>query len=313
MTDPHEARAHAGGDRAPFLDEHVRIAPRRRHELADNLPPPRQIEPCQPRIVGVRDRIIAFLLSGGIPRPARRVASRPVAHHEAQSAGRRHPETVHRLAPEELPHGRSQYGASVGTAAERGLPRPLELQLVPSSPRWSRPPPPPPCALPPPVDRDQDLPDANRAPVAVTLPGPVRTIVRVPLSHDGQGVRRGPRLDVSGIHAAVVVCVEGAVHVPGEILDERIRSFLPPREASQFPHRLTRVYDQFGIFEGIGTHLDVMTVVDRSARMTPPRGGAGCAPLEVLRRLRRQIVDPRVGEGAVKAVHGRRRRRRRGG
>jgi hypothetical protein len=149
VTDPHEARAHAGGDRAPFLDEHVRIAPRRRHELADNLPPPRHVEPRQPRIVDVRDRIIiALLLSGGIPRPARRVASGPVAHHEAKGAGRRHPEAVHRLAPEEFPHGRSQHGASVGTAAERGLPRPPVLQLVPSSPRWSRPPPPPPAPSP---------------------------------------------------------------------------------------------------------------------------------------------------------------------
>src|SRR5690606_41572041 len=77
---------------------------------------------------------------------------------QAQRAGGRHAEVVHRLAAQELADRGAQHRAAVGHARVRGRPGTLELQL-------------PACTVP-----GDDLAESDRAPVAEP-PGPVAELV----------------------------------------------------------------------------------------------------------------------------------------
>ena len=114
-------------------------------------------------------------------------------------------------------------------------PRPLELELdAPSTTTATRV-----VVVVVVVVVDQYLPDAYGATVAVSVPGPTRTVVRVHPSHDRQRVRRRPRPHRRCRCAAVVVTPgfwNVDVDVPAEILDERPRFVTSSRKASQLVH-----------------------------------------------------------------------------
>mmetsp|Transcript_21626 Transcript_21626/g.40765 ORF Transcript_21626/g.40765 Transcript_21626/m.40765 type:complete len:297 (-) Transcript_21626:468-1358(-) len=277
MTNSHEAARHPRRHGALLLHHHIRIALRLRRQLTYELP-------LLPIIVLTQSRIdhpwqLPHLGRTGVPRPRGRISL--LADHEGERAGGRYAEVVHRLGREEFANGGTEDGASVGSAAEGGLAGSLELEFVAGCrvgvegvivvvvvvaiansrrPGLTR-------------MRNDNLPHRNGTSIAISISGPVRTIIGIPPPHNGKSIRRGPRLNVFlGLHSRIILIhgillhniLEGTIHIPAKVLDERfaIRFLL---SKSQFAQHVRRVNYQLRILQWSGSYADVMTVEYRPA------------------------------------------------